>query len=445
MRDAAGCFERDASDGLAAYEREILSRWDAGAAIAAIAAETGRSEKSVRHVVQLYDDRPDPDAARRLREANDRFVAALDAARMRPHAISVSEINDMLTDGIERLVRELLPNARKSANEMCVGSLAGEPGQSLRIHIGASSKRGWWKDYSSNEGGDALKLIADVLFAGDVRKAVQWAKSWLRLDDDDPARLEQHRIEVKARSVEREQAAEAERRKMIRSAKNRWLQALPIAPGDPVDRYLAGRAIDLHALGRAPGALRFHPSLQYGWQGPLVPAMVAQVLNLACEQVATHRTWIEPDGSGKAGPDLIGRDDAGQPNDPKKVMGSPLGGHIPLWKGTHRCPLRDIPPGTDVYVAEGIEDGLTAACADPSIRVICMIALGYLADLQLPEQMGRLIILKQNDPPGSKASKLLARGVQAHRAAGRRVAFIEPPAGYKDLNAMAQAQMESGK
>ncbi|CAN0503198.1 unnamed protein product, partial [Scytosiphon promiscuus] len=215
----------------------------------------------------------------------------------------------------------------------------------------------------------------------------------------DPARLQQHRLEVKARSEKRSADAEAQRRKSVGSAKARWLQAQRLAPGDPVVRYLAGRAIDLQALGRAPGALRYHPALQYGYQGPLVPAMVAQVLNLQCEQIATHRTWIKPDGSGKAGPELIGRDDAGLPNDPKKIMGSPLGGHIPLWKGTHRCPLRDIPEGTDVYVSEGIEDGLTAAVADPSIRVICMIALGYLAQLELPPQMGRLIILQQNDPP----------------------------------------------
>ncbi len=439
MYDRAGFFERDTSDGLSGYERDILSRWDAGAPIADIAAATGRSAKAVAHVVQLYDDRPDPDERAALAAANARFVAALETARMRPHAISVGEINDMLTDGIEALVRELLPNARKAGNELCVGSLAGEKGQSLRVHIGSGAKRGWWRDYGGSEGGDALKLIAAVLFAGDIKKAVQWAKSWLHLDDEDPARLQQHRIEVKARSDARAADAEKERRRTIGSAKNRWLQAMRIEPGDPVDRYLAGRAIDLRTLGRAPGALRYHPALQYGYQGPLVPAMVAQVLNLACEQIATHRTWIKPDGSRKAGPDLIGWFGDGVPNDPKKVMGSPLGGHIPLWKGTHRCPLRDIPEGTDVYVSEGIEDGLTAAVADPSIRVICMIALSYFADLELPPQMGRLVILQQNDPPKSDAAKLMKRCIQKHRAAGRRVAVVPAPPGFKDLNAWAMA------
>ena len=456
MFDAAGSFERDTGDGLAGYERDILTRWDAGDSLETIARDTGRDRTAVKHVVTLYDDRPVPGERAKLVAVNDAFVAACrrvgtfdGGTRVTRSMISVGDIEALLEDRIESLVADLLPNARKAGNEMCVGSIAGEAGQSLRVHIGNGSKRGWWKNFSAHdEKGDALGLIAAVLFARDVGKAVAWAKSWLHLDDADPARIEQHRMEAKARSEQRSAAAEAERAKAARSAKARWHQALPLTAGDPVARYLHARGIDLAQLGRAPGALRYHPDLQYGWpaegEAPIVlPAMVAMVTRLDGTHIATHRTWLDPSGARKAGVDLLGLDHRGRPNDPKKVMGSPLGGHIPVWKGAHNCPLRDVPEGTDVYVSEGIEDGLTVACADPSLRVICMLALGYLSQMELPPQMGRLIILKQNDAPDSDAARLLAKAVAHHRAAGRRVMFVPAPAGFKDLNDVAQAGLSA--
>lgn len=458
MLDAAGSFERDTGDGLGAIERAVVDRWDAGLGVDEIARQVGRSVARVRDICELYDNCQDqPRVPPALVASNDRFVAALRAAqergRMKKQLLEVGDIAALLEDRIESLVADLLPNAVKEAHEMCVGSLAGERGQSLRVHIGSGAKRGWWKDFSSSEGGDALSLIAKVLFAGDVKKAVAWAKSWLHLDELDPGRIEQHRLEARARSDARAAQAAAERAKTLNSAKARWLQGRELCRGDPVTRYLAGRGIALDVLadasgGRSPGALRYHEALQYGFPAPgaeaiRLPAMVAMVTSLAGEHVATHRTWLDPVRLTKAGPDLLGYDTRkGGPNDPKKVMGSPLGGHIPLWKGTHRQPLRDIPEGTDVYVSEGIEDGLTAACADPAIRVICMVALGYLEQLELPPQMGRLIILKQNDKPDSAAAKMLARAVAHHRAQGRRVMFVEVPRGCKDLNDLAQAGLE---
>lgn len=448
MLDAAGSFERDIGDGFCATERAILDHWDAGAGIDAIAQSTGQSCSYVRQVTELYDDRLEPRVPAKLVAANAAFVAAelraRERARMKRQILEVGDIEALLEDRIESLVADLLPNATREANEMCVGSLAGEEGQSLRIHVGSGSKRGWWTDFSDRQQkGDALKLIAAVLFNGDIAKAVAWAKSWLHLDDEDPARIEQHRIEAKARSAARAQAAADEKAQARRSAARRWHQAHVLSRGDPVDRYLAARGIDLALLGRAPGALRYHEALQYGFRGPdvaplLLPAMVAMVTNLAGEHIATHRTYLDPERPAKAGAELLGHDRNGKVNDAKKVMGSPLGGHIPLWKGEHGCPLRDIPAGTDVYVSEGIEDGLTVACARPGLRVICMIALGYLEAMELPAQMGRLIILKQNDKPDSSAAKMLARAVAHHRGAGRRVAFVEPPAGVKDLNDLAR-------
>lgn len=351
--------------------------------------------------------------------------------------LTVGEIEDMLKDQIESLVGEIFPNAMKEGHELCVGSIAGEKGQSLRINIGNGSKRGWWKDFSGTEKGDALKLIACALFAGDIKKAVAWAKSWLRLDDQDPDRIKRHQLEVKARSEERAKAAQVERDKATNRARSRWHQAGSIA-GTVLETYLKHRAIDFRPLGRAPGALRFHAGLAYGYKGPVLPAMVAMITNLAGEHIATHRTWLRPDGTGKAGEAEIGLDQRGRVNDPKKVMGGYWGGHIPIWKGRHSQPLRDIPPGTDVYSGEGIEDTATCALAQPHDRFICHISVGNLEALELPPQIGRLFVLAQNDAPGSDADFAFRRAIKALRARGVRVEIRRPPDDFKDWNDLAR-------
>jgi hypothetical protein len=353
--------------------------------------------------------------------------------------IDVKEIEALLEQRIESLVNEVLPNARKEGKEMCVGSIHGEPGQSLRIHIGGS-KRGWWRDFGAGDQdkGDALKLVAAVLFGGDIKRAVPWSKGWLGLDDSDPAKIERVKLQAKAHVEEKARDAAAEEERARQGARRRWHQGKALVRGDLVATYLARRGIDLGLLGRAPGAVRYHEALQYGFgdDAVVLPAMVSMITNLAGEHIATHRTWLKRDGSDKAGVDELGLDHRGKVRDAKKVMGRYLGGHIPIWKGEQACPLRDIAPGTDVYVSEGVEDGLTAAIADPRLRIIAMIALSNFVDLQLPPQMGRLILLNQNDPAGSKADKAKKRGIAHHRGQGRRVFLVDPPAGAKDLNVL---------
>lgn len=364
--------------------------------------------------------------------------------RFGPAIVDIETIKDGLLMRLESLIHEIFPNARKEGHEMCVGSIAGEPGQSLRINISNGPRRGYCRDFSANQSWDPLNLVRDAMMGGDKGRAVAWAKSWLGLDGADPARLARHRIEVEARAAERRAEAEAERIASIERARRRWHEGAPIA-GTLVETYLRSRAIDLRALGRAPGAIRFNPALQYGWQGPKLPAMVAMITLLDGSHCGTHCTWLALDGRGKAGADILGLDRRGRPNDAKKVRGQQVGGHIPVWKGAFRGPLREIPAGTDVYVSEGIEDGLTAACADPTLRIVAMMNVGNFLTMELPPQMGRLILLRQNDPPGSDAARTVREGVKHHRAQGRKVLFVDPPAGTKDLNDLAQAgQVERG-
>ncbi len=455
MYDGAGRFERDLSDGLTQLERAVLAQWDAGAAQVEIALATGASARTVAHICELYDDRPEPEARLRLVAANAGHVAAVrrmqqnDAERRRQQTMLLDKIVDDLIDDAEEVFRKLFPNAVKQGNEMCIGSIDGEPGQSLRMNVSRGPRRGFVKDFGGSWTGNILYLIRDAECGGDIAAAVRWAKIHLKLPDAGPmdeAAIERHRVEREAR-VARQRAAEAAEREKIRSAAvARWLQGHVLTAGDPVACYLRARGIDLALLPRLPGALRYHDSVQYGfgeaggaapYRGP---AMVAQVNALDGAHIATHRTWLACDGGRwtKAGAAQLGSDKRGKPNDPKKVMGLYKGGHIAVWKGAHRHPLRDLPEGVDVYVTEGIEDALTVACADPSLRVLAGISVSNIGDLELPAQMGRLIIVRQNDPPGSQAAIALTEAVGRQRAAGRRVFFVDPPEGVKDVNELAQ-------
>lgn len=450
----------------AASEAVILSHWDAGASIEQIVAATRYRPERVEKVIGIFHIGPSPaelDARLALPTANAAHAAALIAlqrrmASEREHAMAresrrddqeTREINAGLRERIVELCKILLPRGAEAGNEYTAANIHDMgSSSSLSINIGKGAKRGMWIDFANPQlRGQPLGLVAAVACGGDWKEAYAWAREFLGIPDpraeasSDPevrARIEAERAERRARmaadQARREQEAVAERARIRASAVARWQEALVLAAGDPVVAYLAARGIDLGQLyaetRQRPGAIRYNPALQYGVSlpggpaAPKLPAMVGMITALDGTHIATHRTWLDVAKRGKAGPDLIGYDRKGEPNDPKKVLGACWGGHIPVWKGASKAPLKDIPPGTDVFVSEGVEDGLTAACARPDLRVVAAISVGNLAHLELPEQMGRLIILRQNDPPGSDADKAVQAAAAAHRERGRKVGFV---------------------
>src|SRR5262249_46342932 len=105
---------------------------------------------------------------------------ARDGDRMREYRGRVA--GDLLAElnrNIVALARTLLPNGTQEGSEYLIGSLAGERGRSLRIHVDHDDKCGLWCDFATGIGGNALYLIALVLFAGDRARAVLWAWEWL--------------------------------------------------------------------------------------------------------------------------------------------------------------------------------------------------------------------------------------------------------------------------
>ncbi len=69
------------------------------------------------------------------------------------------DLSDRLSQRAEEFSRFLFPQGKKSGNEWCVGSLQGEKGTSLKIHL-KGVKAGVWCDFATGQGGDLLDLWA---------------------------------------------------------------------------------------------------------------------------------------------------------------------------------------------------------------------------------------------------------------------------------------------
>lgn len=355
----------------------------------------------------------------------------------------VGDIARMLGDRAEDLAYELLPKGKRSGVEWRCGGLDGEPGQSLGVRI-RGGKRGIWADFATGECGDALDLVAQVLYRGDKGQALSWARTWLGIADDQAP-------PVRRRDPQQEQReAEADERRTAASCKRIWLQGKPLAEGDPVWSYLAGRGIDLALLPRKPGALRFHPEL---WcqeiAGPM-PAMVAAItvppyggsdgghrlgesLATAATTGAVHRTWLEQVG---------GQWRKAKLKAPKKVLGRCGGGWIPLSRGLSGKPMLRAPKGDIVAVGEGIETTLSMAVTRPEWRYIAGISLGNIAQIRLADVFHYVCLLFDVDDydPGIFAAK---RKIVAHFTnSGHDVRRLSPPLGFGDWNDWLQAEVK---
>ena len=208
----------------------------------------------------------------------------------------------------------------------------------------------------------------------------------------DPATLAQR---------EAEQRAEAAKR--ATQAKRLWQEAQPIV-GTIAETYLRGRGITC----LLPKTLRFHPSC---WHGPTAkrwPAMLGAVQGTGLP--AMHRTYLCPNGSGKAA------------LDPDKMMlGATAGGALRL--NDAHGPL---------VVAEGIETALSLASGllcKPA-TVWAALSTSGIRGLHLPPKASRLTIAPDGDKPGREAANALAE--RAH-ALGWQVSLLPAPDG-RDWN-----------
>lgn len=75
--------------------------------------------------------------------------------------IRAADLAAMLADRSEDVAAMLLPNGKRKGREWCAGSIGGEEGDSLKVHLGGT-KSGVWKDFAGDNGGDLIDLWAAV-------------------------------------------------------------------------------------------------------------------------------------------------------------------------------------------------------------------------------------------------------------------------------------------
>jgi putative DNA primase/helicase len=183
-----------------------------------------------------------------------------------------------------------------------------------------------------------------------------------------------------------------------------WRGSVPCA-GTIAAIYLASRG--LTGL-EASDALRFradcpHPS------GGTLPAMMALVLDVAGSPMALHRTYLKPDGTGKADADP-----------PRAGLGAHAGGAIRLHTAA-----------PELVIAEGIETSASAGRL-LGLPAWAAISAGNLArTLALPHEVRAVVIAADPDPPGMRAANAAAARWQAE---GRRVRIATPNKPECDFN-----------
>jgi twinkle protein len=99
----------------------------------------------------------------------------------------ITELKRKLADRAQSVAEYLLPGGKlEGGKEWRVGSVAGERGQSLAVHI-TGDKRGVWADFNGGFGGDLLDLWCAVRGVT-LAKALEDARAWLGMTRPQPHR-----------------------------------------------------------------------------------------------------------------------------------------------------------------------------------------------------------------------------------------------------------------
>lgn len=91
--------------------------------------------------------------------------------------MDAGQLKIQLSARVEDVCKFLLPEGNRSGAEWCVGSVNGEKGQSLKVHL-AGEKAGVWSDFAESKSGDLLDLYRAVKGVS-LPDAISWAKSYL--------------------------------------------------------------------------------------------------------------------------------------------------------------------------------------------------------------------------------------------------------------------------
>ena len=314
----------------------------------------------------------------------ERHSIDIDAAR----AVSIADV-------IRRYVPDL---KRKGGEHTALCPFHNEKSPSFTVN----DDKGFYHCFGCGAHGDVIDFV-QLIGGVDFREAVDS----LTGGASDPEAVRRH-IEARA-EVSRLQASEDTSK--AKQAGDIW-KVSQAANGGPVDQYLHGRGVTIPV----PPSIRFHPALMYKPSNLELPAMVAALQRPDGQVVGVHRTYILPNGRGKA-----------PVSSPKMALGRLAGNAVRLAAATET-----------LGIAEGIETGLSAMqLYDDPVWCACG---SNLAGVIVPDTVKRVVIYADNGEAGQLAAdKAAAKFYQQ----GRRVTIVRPIDGFGDFNDYLQAQAKS--
>ena len=292
-------------------------------------------------------------------------------------SVETEELLRALAQDAEGVCRHYLPAGRREGSYWMVGDLQNTAGRSLFVRLTGPTSgpgaRGKWQDSATSEYGDLLDIIRARTGITRFPELLEEARA--HLGRPMPV-LPDAPVPKKAKAHGGTPAAAA---RLFAASK-------PVA-GTLADTYLRARGI---GHGGKMSALRFHPKCWHRDEGQIRsiprPALIAAVTDGAGAVQGVHRTWLAPDGQGKAAVKTQ-----------RRAMGHLLGNAVRL------TPQQNI-----LVVGEGIETMLSLVEAIPGLPVWAALSASHLGAVLLPEGVQRLYIAIDRDPAGQRAAERLS-------------------------------------
>ena len=302
-----------------------------------------------------------------------------------------------LAERAEEVCRRYLPNGRRQGRYWTAGDIRGARGRSLFVRLAPPGIPGKWTDASTAEHGDLLDLVRIASGAGSLRAALAEAHAFLA-----------------SPPMPATEAPDSYDR--VQAARRLWRRCRAI-DGTHAEAYLRARGLMRCRF----AALRFHPALFHRDDGGVrrLPALVAAVTGTDEAVCGVLRTWLHPTRFAKA--NVIR---------PRKALGR-----------VHGFAVRFGDPGAGtLLVGEGIETVLSIVTAIPDAVAAAALSAGSLGAFAPPAGVTRLVIARDNDPEGERATKCLARRC-ARAGVGTLVVAPEGDDFNDDLLALGHAAL----
>lgn len=306
----------------------------------------------------------------------------------RPHSnLPFQEVNAaVLSAG---LPLSWYPNGKRYGLSLRAGNLAGDKGESLSICL----RTGAWKDHATGEsGGDLISLYAAM-------KGIGQGDALQELSGTAPHTIPQQPSVTAKMNTEPDDAAK------ISYALDIWTQ------GQDMEQTPAASYLNSRNLSYTPDMpLKYHPACPKEQERH--PAMLALITDAGTNKpCGVHRTFIKPDGAGKA--DF-------KPN--KMMLGRAGNAVIRLTQG------EDVTHG--LGIVEGIENGL-AILGIGWAPIWVALSSGGITNFSVLPGIESLTIFADHDKAGQDAAQKCAR---RWTQAGREVTIRTPSKHGSDWN-----------